>query len=73
MEPFIDQLARFDERRRAARISYADISRATGIQKANLSRYRRGHVSPSMDQWVKINLALDALIAQRAEELRELA
>lgn len=73
MKQFVDQMAEFDARRQAARITYRDLHRITGIQPANLSRYRRGSAEPSMAQWVKLNNALDAIIAERMAELRQIA
>jgi predicted transcriptional regulator len=73
MKPFRDQMADFDERRKAARVSYRDLFKVTGIQPANLSRYRNGHAEPTISQWVRLNEALDAIIAERIKGLRQIA
>lgn len=73
MKPFVDLMADFDERRKAARVTYRDIHKVTGIQPANLSRYRNGHAEPTISQWVRLNEALDTIIAERVTELRRLA
>lgn len=73
MKPFAALMADFEERRKAARVSYRDIARVTGIQPANLSRYRNGAAEPTIGQWVRITDALDAIIATRVQELRKLA
>ena len=73
MKAFAEQMSEFDARRRAARVTYRDLARITGIQPANLSRYRNHVSEPSLSQWVKLNNALDAIIAERVTELRQLA
>lgn len=73
MKPFAEQMSEFDERRGAARVSYRELAKATGIQPANLSRYRNRVTEPSLSQWVKLNNALDVLIAERRAELKALA
>lgn len=71
MKQFSEQMAEFDARIRSAGVSYRRLGRIAGIQPANLSRYRQGGAKPSMEQWVRMNNALDALIAERIRELRE--
>lgn len=73
MKPFADQMVEFDERRKAARVTYRDLARIAGIQPATLSRYRNCVVEPGLSQWVRMNNALDAIIQERTEQLKRLA
>lgn len=73
MKPFAEQMLEFETRRKAARVTDRDLCKITGIQPANLSRYRHRAAEPSLSQWVKLNNALDAVIAERTLELRRLA
>lgn len=70
MKPFVDQMADFDKRREAARITSSELARVAGIQKATLSRYRKGGAEPGISQWIRLNGVLDALIVERAEAIR---
>jgi len=73
MKQFADQMADFDKRREAALVSYRYLAKRTGIQPANLSRYKTGAAEPTLSQWIKLNNALDAIIAERTQTLQALA
>lgn len=72
MKPFSEQMSDFDARRRAARVTDKDLSIASGVDVFMISKYRNGHRKPSVDNWIALHNALEAVIRARAGELKEL-
>lgn len=72
MKPFLDQMADFDARRKAAKVTDRELANASGVNVEMISKYRNGHRQPSMDSWVSLNNALDAVIRARHDELGKL-
>lgn len=73
MKPFVEQMTDFEARRIAARVSDEEISKLSGIAPSAISHYRRGRRTPGVTQWAKLCNALDAIIAERLRELKEVS
>lgn len=73
MKSFADQWAEFDARRMSAGVTDRELSRISGVDYPRISRFRHGAREPTMGSWVRLNDALDAIIAERITTLRRLA